>query len=294
MQFVTFEGPGGERTAGIEDGGFVVPARAFGAYGAGVRELIGLPEAHLDEIFAAAANLPRHPQAIPLSEVHLGPPVPDPDKIICLGLNYRDHAEETGLKPPRAPILFPKYRNSLAGPFDEILVPPAAAGRLDYEAELAVVIGRRASRVAEADAPAFVGGYAAFNDLSARDLQMLTSQWAAGKAVDGFAPMGPGIVPARFVADPQNLPVIARVNGGELQHGNTREMIFSIAQTIAFITSFMTLEPGDIIATGTPAGVGFTRTPPVALGDGDVVEIEIPGVGTIRNTMRVAAAVPSA
>ncbi len=264
LQIVTFRTDGGWQ-AGVAVGAKVVPVPALGPYPSTVKELLAIDPALFDAMLGAAEGAARGEAALDLAAVRLGPPVPDPDKIICLGLNYKDHAAEANLALPAAPILFPKYRNSLVGPYDDIVVPAAAAAAVDYEAELAVVIGRRASRVSERDALAYVAGYAALDDVSARDLQMQTSQWGAGKAIDTFAPMGPGIVPARFVPDPQSLVLTARVNGQQVQHESTSQMIFGVAETIAFITRFMTLEPGDIIATGTPAGVGFTRKPPIAL-----------------------------
>ena len=288
MQLVTFRSNGSWQ-AGLEVDGNVVAAVALGAYPTTVKELLALDPARFDALLAAATKAARGQEGIPLSEVQLGPPIPDPEKIICLGLNYKDHAAEAGLKLPSAPVLFAKYRNSLIGPFDDINVPPVAANAVDYEVELAVVIGRRAIRVSESDALDYVAGYSVFNDVSARDLQMQTSQWGAGKAIDGFAPMGPGVVPAQFVGDPQSLMLTTRVNGEQLQHESSSQMIFGVATTIAFITQFMTLEPGDIIATGTPAGVGFTRKPPIALRDGDVVELEIEKVGTIRNRVVINA-----
>lgn len=288
MQLVTFRS-NGTWQAGVEIDGKVVAAAALGAYPSTMKELLAIDPALQSELLDAAAKAVQRAGALALGDVQLGPPIPDPDKIICLGLNYKDHAAEAGLKLPEAPILFPKYRNSLIGPFDDIDVPPAAAKAVDYEAELAVVIGRRARRVPEAEALNYVAGYSAFNDVSARDLQMQTSQWSAGKAIDDFAPMGPGIVPAHLVGDPQSLMLTARVNGQQLQHESTAQMIFSVAATIAFITQFMTLEPGDVIATGTPAGVGFTRKPPIRLRDGDIVEVEIEKVGTIRNRVVMVA-----
>jgi acylpyruvate hydrolase len=214
--------------------------------------------------------------------LELGPPIPDPDKIICLGLNYADHAAEAKMTIPPAPVLFAKFRNSLIGPRDTIILP-RVSNEIDYEAELAVIIGRYCKDVAEKDALNYVAGYTIMNDVSARDLQMRTSQWTAGKAIDTFAPMGPGIVPASEIPNPQALTLSARVNGQTLQHASTELMIFSVAYTISYISSFMTLVPGDIIATGTPAGVGFIRKPPIFLRDGDVVEIEIERIGTIVN-----------
>ncbi len=276
--------------SGVEYGGKVVATTELGPYPSTVKELLTLDTALFDEMLEAAAIAFDGPSVHRVEDLQLGPAIPDPGKIICLGLNYRDHAAEANLPIPTAPVLFAKFQNSLAGPYDDILVPAVATGKVDYEAELVVVIGRRASRVTEAAALQHVAGYATFNDVSARDLQMQTSQWGAGKAIDTFGPLGPGIVPARFISDPQALMMSTRVNGERLQHASTSEMIFSIAQTIAFITGFMTLEPGDIIATGTPAGVGFTRKPAVNLKDGDIVEIEIESVGIIRNTVRFEAA----
>lgn len=217
----------------------------------------------------------------PVDSARLGPPIPDPDKIICLGLNYKSHAEEAGLKAPEVPILFSKYRNALVGPTDPILLPGVSA-EIDYEAELAVVIGKQCKDIAAEDALNYVAGYMAFNDVSARDLQFRTGQWLSGKSLDTFAPCGPALVIGE-VNDPQELNISACVNGQTLQQSNTRNMIFSVAETIAYISQLMTLEPGDIIATGTPEGVGFKRNPPIFLRDGDIVEVEIEGIGRLRN-----------
>jgi 2-keto-4-pentenoate hydratase/2-oxohepta-3-ene-1,7-dioic acid hydratase in catechol pathway len=283
MQIVSYRS-GSELRAGATDGTSLVDASAAGAYPTSVRAILAAGQL---EAFVADATraLGAGTGTIPLASVRLGPPVPDPDKIICLGLNYRDHAAEASMQIPQAPVLFPKYRNALVGPQDDVVVPKVAVNALDYEVELAVVIGKRACEVSVADALGYVAGYSVFDDVSARDLQMQTSQWAPGKAIDTFAPMGPGIVPASEIGDPQTLELETRVNGTVMQHDSTANMIFPVAETIAFITSFMTLEPGDIIATGTPSGVGFARKPPVRLHAGDVVECEIARIGTIRNTI---------
>jgi 2-keto-4-pentenoate hydratase/2-oxohepta-3-ene-1,7-dioic acid hydratase in catechol pathway len=228
-----------------------------------------------------------------LGAVHLLPPVPDPDKILCIGLNYRDHAEETGMAEPLAPIVFAKFRNSLTGPADQIMLPEISEA-VDYEAELAVVIGRSCRNVAIADALDFVAGVMAFNDVSARDLQMHTSQWTMGKAIDTFAPCGPSLVFMDEIDDVQGLKVGARVNGVTVQAGMTASMIFSIAEIIAYISQAMTLEPGDIIATGTPAGVGYTRAPQILLKQGDLVEVEVEGVGLLANRVVERAATAGA
>jgi 2-keto-4-pentenoate hydratase/2-oxohepta-3-ene-1,7-dioic acid hydratase in catechol pathway len=283
MLVVTYH-HGNELRAGAADDGRLIDAQRVGDYPPSVRAI--LAAGRFDAFVAdARAALAAETHAVALDGVRLGPPIPDPDKIICLGLNYRDHANEAEMKIPSAPILFPKYRNSLVGPLDDVVVPKIATAALDYEVELAVVIGKRATEVSERDALSYVAGYSVFDDVSARDLQMQTTQWAPGKAIDTFAPMGPGIVPASEIGDPQTLTLKTRVNGTELQNGNTKDMIFPIAPTIAFITSFMTLEPGDVIATGTPAGVGFARKPPIRLHAGDVVEVEIDRIGTLRNTI---------
>ena len=217
----------------------------------------------------------------PIETARLGPPIPDPDKIICLGLNYKSHAEEAGFKPPEIPILFAKYRNALTGPTSPIVLPKMSQ-EIDYEAELAVVIGKRGKDIPVENALKHVAGYMAFHDVSARDLQFRAGQWLSGKTLDTFAPCGPALV-INEISDPQNLNISTRLNGETLQNGNTKHMIFPVAETITYISQLMTLEAGDIIATGTPEGVGFKRTPPIFLKDGDVVEVEIEKIGTLRN-----------
>jgi 2-keto-4-pentenoate hydratase/2-oxohepta-3-ene-1,7-dioic acid hydratase in catechol pathway len=214
--------------------------------------------------------------------VRLGPPIPDPDKIICMGLNYRDHAAESGLPLPTVPLFFAKVRNSLIGPEDEIVLP-AASEQVDYEAELAVVIGRAGRDIPPASALNHVAGAMAFNDVSARDLQMANPLWTGGKAIDTFAPCGPALVTLDELGDLGTLGLRTRVNGILVQNGDTASMIFAVAETISFLSQIMTLEVGDIIATGTPAGVGASRTPPLFLNLGDVVEVEVDGIGTLRN-----------
>ena len=249
-----------------------------------VRGLLEAGPAAVKQILdlAKGAFLGESEELILLGAIELGPPVPDPDKIICLGLNYPEHAAEFNASVPPAPTFFAKFRNALSGPASPIIIP-RISDKIDYEGELAVVIGSRCKDVPERDALAYVAGYTIINDISARDLQMRTSQWTAGKTPDTFGPMGPGIVPAADIPDPQALEIRTRVNGIELQHGHTKDMIFPVSGIIAFLSSLMTLEPGDIIATGTPSGVGFKRQPPIFLKPGDVVEVEIKGIGVIRN-----------
>ena len=263
--------------AGIADQQRVV------AISGSVRQLLEQGPAALEQAFAAARRqLDGNQDVLEQNTLELGPPVPDPDKILCLGLNYGDHAAEAQEALPSVPMFFAKFRNSLTGPKSPVILP-RVSDQIDYEGELAVVIGQRCKEVSEAEALAFVAGYTIINDVSARDVQMQTSQWMAGKALDTFAPMGPGLVPAWQLPDPQHLQITTRVNGIIVQQDHTGHMIFSVAQSIAFLSTLMTLEPGDIIATGTPSGVGFKRTPPLYLKDGDVAEVEIEGIGKISN-----------
>ena len=204
-----------------------------------------------------------------------------PQKIVCVGLNYRDHADEQGVDLPERPLLFAKWPNTLVGSGEPIRVP-AICKQPDYEAELGVVIGRTAGRVSVDDALDFVRGYVVANDVSARDIQFSDGQWVRGKSLDTFLPVG-DLVPASEVPDPQALPIRAVLNGETMQSSNTSNMIFGVAEVVAFVSQAITLEPGDLIITGTPAGVGAFRSPPVWLQPGDEITIEIEGVGSITN-----------
>jgi 2-keto-4-pentenoate hydratase/2-oxohepta-3-ene-1,7-dioic acid hydratase in catechol pathway len=206
-----------------------------------------------------------------------------PQKVICVGLNYRDHAAEQGTELPKHPLLFAKWPNTLI-PSGAPIRLPTTSSQVDFEAELGVVIGRRASRVVAADALELVGGYVVANDVSARDVQFADGQWVRGKSFDTFLPIG-DLVPASDVPDPQALAIRAIVNGEVLQSSTTAQMIFGVAELIEFISEAITLEPGDLILTGTPAGVGAFRDPPIWLQPGDEVAIEIDGVGAIRNSV---------
>jgi len=208
--------------------------------------------------------------------------LPRPGKIVCVGLNYRDHAAEGGQDLPKAPLLFAKWPNTLIGDGDPVVLPPEST-QVDYEAELGVVIGAKAKRVSERDALDHVAGYICVNDVSARDLQFADGQWTRGKSPDTFCPVGPRLVPREEIADPQALAIRCLVNGKALQDSSTAQMIFSVAEIIAYTSQIITLEPGDLIATGTPAGVGVFRDPKVLLQDGDEVSVEIEGLGTLTN-----------
>lgn len=241
------------------------------------------------DLQAKAARLAGDPSArrIPLSSCRLLAPVPDPGKFVCLGLNYADHAKEGGHNVPDYPSLFLRASTSLIGPQDAMIVPRCSE-RLDYEAELVIVVGRRCRHVAEQNALDVIFGYTAFNDGSVRDYQRRTTQWTAGKNFDGTGALGPWIVSAdEMPRGAAGLNIRSRLNGKVMQSSNTDRMIFSVPRTIAILSEIMTLEPGDLIATGTPEGVGHARTPPVWMRPGDEVSIEIDGIGSLTN--RIAA-----
>ncbi len=212
-------------------------------------------------------------------------PIDRPGKIVCVGLNYRDHAAESEMEVPERPLLFAKWQTSLIGPGEEIRLPKASS-EVDYEAELGVVIGETVCGVSVETALEAVSGYICVNDVSARDVQMGDGQWTRGKSFDTFCPVGPALVPASEVPDPQALAIRCILNGETTQDATTADMIFSVAEIIAFVSEAITLEPGDLIATGTPPGVGFARKPPIYLADGDEVTVEIEGVGSLTNPVR--------
>ena len=221
---------------------------------------------------------------VDLTEIKLEAPIPRPGKIICIGLNYRNHAIESGMEIPKSPIIFSKFVTSVAAP-DEAILIPSESEQTDYEAELAVVIGRRAKHVSMENAMDFVFGYTNFNDVSARDFQFADGQWQRGKSCDTFAPFGPFVSTKDEIDDPHDLRIQLRLNGESMQDSTTAELIFRIPELIEFLSRSITLEPGDIIATGTPPGVGFARKPPVYLKDGDVCEVEIEGLGVLQNSV---------
>jgi len=212
-------------------------------------------------------------------------PIERPGKIVCVGLNYRDHAEEQGVALPEAPLLFAKWQNTLIGPGEPIVIPPIVT-KCDYEAELGVVIGATVRNASAENALEAVAGYICLNDVSARDLQFGDGQWTRGKSPDTFCPVGPRLVPRDEVPDPQALSIRAILNGTTMQDSTTANMVFGVAEVIAYITRTITLEPGDLIATGTPAGVGVFRDPPVFLHAGDEITIEIEGIGALTNPVR--------
>jgi 2-keto-4-pentenoate hydratase/2-oxohepta-3-ene-1,7-dioic acid hydratase (catechol pathway) len=245
-------------------------------------ELLGCFDLENDFLRKASSALRENPTRISRREVKICAPVPRPGKIICIGLNYRDHAEESGMKIPESPVIFSKFSSCATGAGEPILIPEGSE-QVDYEAELAFIIGRRAKKVKAEDAMKYVFGYTNFNDVSARDFQFADGQWQRGKSCDTFAPMGEFIATADEIADPHNLRIRFRLNGETLQDSNTGQLIFKIPELIEFLSSVITLEPGDVVATGTPPGVGFAGKPPIFMKDGDTAEVEIEGLGILSN-----------
>jgi len=281
MRLVTVLTEQGPRACGESEGSYVDLNDADPALPATVKGLLALgPEGVRRAGSAMARGGRRHEPA----GATLLAPVPDPAKIVCLGLNYRDHAAESGMDVPTEPILFSKYATALIGPGAPIVLPESSQ-EVDYEAELVVVIGRGGREIPRDRAMEHVGGYAVGNDVSARDWQLGKpgKQWMAGKTFDTFAPVGPAVVTPEEIPDPQALGIRARVNGRTMQDSNTEQLVFGVAEVIAYLSRIFTLEPGDLIFTGTPPGVGMARKPPVWLQPGDIVEVEIDGLGRLRN-----------
>lgn len=251
--------------------------RLLEAYGEDLRGLAAtLEEAARSD---AAARVGR------LADVALGPPVPDPSKVLCVGINYKGHATETRRDLPKFPDVFCKFASSLVGAADDMRLTRVSP-KMDYECELAVVIGKPCRDVSPDEAIDKVAGAMVLDDISARDLQFNATQWLPGKAIDGSTPCGPALVTLDEVGDLQALGLATRVNGEERQRSNTSRMIFSVAEILAYISTFLQLNPGDVISTGTPEGIGSRMDPPVFLAPGDVVEVEVEGIGTLRNTVR--------
>ncbi len=278
MRFVTFQ-----------NNGQVKPGVISG------ESVIGLKDAGFDSLLAVIQGGPEALQVVrswvdgkepvPLSSVRLLAPLPRPPKIICVGLNYRDHVRECNAEIPTVPTIFSKYVTAIIGPGDDIVLPKLSTAP-DYEAELAVVIGKGGRYISKERWKEHVFGYTNFNDVSARDFQEATSQWMIGKTFDTFAPMGPAIVTADEIEDPHALDIQMVINGEVLQNSNTRELVFGIPELLAHLSSVFTLEPGDIISTGTPGGVGESRKPPRWLRPGDDVVVRIAGLGELRNGVR--------
>jgi 2,4-didehydro-3-deoxy-L-rhamnonate hydrolase len=271
VKLVTYSVKGGAPQVGHVEDGRVVP---LGSPGTGMKEYISR---------GRGADRAPGGESVALEEATLHAPVTDPQKVIGIGLNYEDHAAETGADIPEKPIVFAKYANTVVGPGAAIRIPPITQ-QADYEAELAVIIGRETRNVGAEEALECVFGYANANDVSSRDLQFSEGgQWTRSKSIDTFCPIGPYIVTAEEVGDPQDLSVRCVLNGETMQDGTTSKMIFSVAEVISFLSSGMTLVPGDVILTGTPPGVGVARDPQVFLKAGDEVTIEIEKLGSLTN-----------
>jgi 2-keto-4-pentenoate hydratase/2-oxohepta-3-ene-1,7-dioic acid hydratase in catechol pathway len=275
MRLVTFEVDGRSRP-GAFHAGAVIDLSPLG-----YPTLLDLIEAG-PEALAAADKLANDSSSIPVAGVRLRAPIPKPRKLLCVGLNYRDHAEETGSEIPNVPTIFNKFATAVIGPDDQIVLPKVSKSP-DYEAEFAFVIGRGGRHIPEDNWREHVFGYTIVNDVSARDYQRATTQWLMGKTFDTFAPMGPWIVTADEIADPHALDISMTIGGEVLQRSNTRNLIFKIPDLISFLSSVFTLEPGDIVSTGTPAGVGAARKPPRFLRPGDECVVNISGIGELRN-----------
>jgi 2-keto-4-pentenoate hydratase/2-oxohepta-3-ene-1,7-dioic acid hydratase in catechol pathway len=278
VQFLTLQHEGWDEPGVLHDG------RATGLKGAGFDDLLSVISGGADALDRVSRWLYSQPRSQPLdlAATRLCAPIPKPPKIICIGLNYRDHAAESKMALPAVPTVFAKFANTVTGHRHPIVLPKNSV-KPDYEAEFAIVIGRGGRHIPEARWRQHVFGYTIVNDVSARDFQLQTSQWTMGKTFDTFAPMGPVIVTADEIADPHQLAISLTLNGELMQNSNTSNLIFGVPQLIAFLSSVMTLTPGDIISTGTPAGVGFARKPPRWLLPGDEVAVEVEGIGRLVN-----------
>jgi 2-keto-4-pentenoate hydratase/2-oxohepta-3-ene-1,7-dioic acid hydratase in catechol pathway len=281
MRLATLSTPTGPRPAALVGDRYVDLVAADPRLPASVRQIISDPA-----LLGCAREAAAKPQAasVPAAAAKLLAPIPDPQKIVCVGLNYRDHAAESGMAIPREPVLFSKFPSALIG-HGEAIVVPQVSSKTDYEAELVIVIGKAGRRISEAAAMDHVAGYSVGHDVSARDWQLEKDgkQWMVGKTFDTFAPVGPTLVTKDEVPNPHKLGIRLRLNGKTMQESNTEQMIFSVAQVVAYLSVVFTLEPGDLVFTGTPPGIGHALKPPVYLKPGDVTEVEIDDLGTLRN-----------
>jgi 2-keto-4-pentenoate hydratase/2-oxohepta-3-ene-1,7-dioic acid hydratase in catechol pathway len=282
MRIVSYRSDDGG-LAGVEtESGVIDAGELLGAGRLTVREL--LAAGRVGELAEAAAGAT---SVAAVADPELLPPVPDPEKIVCIGLNYGAHAAEAGIEPPEVPTFFAKFRNALA-PEGATVTLPAASEKVDYEAEVAFVIGRRCKEVDPPEALDAVAGYMLFNDLSARDLQFATPQWMPGKVFDDSAPCGPALVTPDEAGPDDGIEIRLTLNGEQMQAASTADLIFSVRRLLSHLSGLMTLEPGDIVSTGTPDGVGSVRQPRVWLGDGDEIVIESPTLGRLETRIAVA------
>ncbi len=280
MRFVTFDGAAGPRVAAVDDGHYVDLHATDAKLPMSLRELLAGGSAAIERAKLAA----QHGTHIDPKSVKLLAPIPDPQKVLCIGLNYVDHAKESGQEPPGEPVVFCKFATAVSA-HERPIVLPKVSKKVDYEAELVVVIGRGGKHIAIDAVPQHIAGYCCGNDVSARDwqLQKPGGQWLLGKTFDTFAPFGPEMVTADEVGDPNNLRVQLRLNGKTMQDSSTSQFIFNVAKVVSYVSQVCILTPGDVIFTGTPPGVGAARKPPVFLQPGDVCEVEIEMLGVLRN-----------
>lgn len=281
MRLATLNTPAGPRPSVLVGDSYVDLLATDNQLPRSVRAILADPAA-----MAAAKAAAAKPNAtkVPVATARLHAPVPDAQKVICVGLNYRDHALESKMPIPKEPVLFSKFPSALIGHSEAIIVPKVST-KVDYEAELVIVVGKRGRHISEGKAMDYVAGYSVGHDVSARDWQLEKDgkQWMAGKTFDTFAPIGPTLVTKDEVPDPHKLGIRLRLDGKTMQNSNTEQMIFSVGQIIAYLSIVFTLEPGDLIFTGTPPGIGHALTPPVYLRGGEVAEVEIDGLGILRN-----------
>ena len=282
MRFATIQTASGQRSVLLRLNRYVDLHATDPSLPSSLRELLEAGPAALKAAERAAEQ--KNAVTHEAGRVKLLPPIPDPRKIVCVGLNYRDHAAESGAPIPKDPVLFSKYATALIG-HEEAIILPASSKEVDYEAELVIVVGRRGRHLTEEQAWDHVAGYTIGHDVSARDWQLKKDgkQWMVGKTFDTFAPTGPVLVTTDEIPDPHNLAIRLRLNGQVMQDSNTKQMIFNVGQVVSYLSQVFTIEPGDLIFTGTPPGVGFARKPPVFLKGGDVTEVEIEGLGVLRN-----------
>jgi 2-keto-4-pentenoate hydratase/2-oxohepta-3-ene-1,7-dioic acid hydratase in catechol pathway len=281
MRLATLDTPKGPRAAILDGDNYVDLNASDATMPTSVRALLNSPN-----LLGAAKSLAKSSAAVrvPAATSKLLAPVADPQKVICVGLNYRDHAIESKMPIPKEPVLFSKFPSALIGHGANIVLPKVST-KVDYEAEFVIVVGKRGRHISEASAMDYVAGYSVGHDVSARDWQLEKDgkQWMVGKTFDTFAPVGPHLVTKDEVPDPHKLGIRLRLNGKVMQNSTTEQMIFSVAQLIAYLSIVITLEPGDLIFTGTPPGIGHALNPPVYLKNGDIAEVEIDGLGTLRN-----------
>ncbi len=280
MKLATYQSDRGPRAAALLDGRAVDLNQADAAVPACIKQLLAAGP----DMVRRAAEAAGRAESVPAENLTFLPPIPSPEKIICVGLNYADHAREGGFDPPPEPVIFSKFPSAVLADGQPIVLPPVSQ-EVDYEAELVAVIGRGGRNVARSDAPGHVAAYCCGNDVSARDWQLgkAGGQWLLGKTFDTFAPFGPYLVTADEVPNPHALRIRSRINGRTMQDSNTAQLIFPVDELIAYVSAVCTLAPGDLLFTGTPPGVGFARDPAVFLRPGDVVEVELEGLGILRN-----------